>query len=84
MTLRDGPPRDPEDGMMQRTRRMTAVSIASVGIDIAKFTFHLVTLDLHGKVSVRKKFSRKQLLAYTAKLSTALIGSIFALLAQLF
>ncbi len=45
-----------------------------VGIDIAKLTFHLVALDPHGKVVVRKKFSRQQLLAYTAKLSTALIG----------
>ncbi len=33
------------------------MSIASVGIDIAKFTFHLGALDLHGKVVVRKKFS---------------------------
>ncbi len=50
------------------------MSIASVGIDIGKLTFHLVALDVHGKVVVRKKFSRKQLLAYTAKLKTALIG----------
>jgi transposase len=28
----------------------------------------------HGKVVVRKKFSRKQLLAYTATLQTSLIG----------
>ena len=51
------------------------MSIASVGIDIGKLTFHLVALDDHGKVVVKKKFSRKQLLAYTAKLSTALIGT---------
>ena len=50
------------------------MSIASVGIDIGKLTFHLVALDDHGKVVVRKKFSRKQLLVYSAKLETALIG----------
>ena len=51
------------------------MSIASVGIDIGKNTFHLVALDTQGKVVVRKKFSRQQLLAYTAKLRTALIGT---------
>ncbi len=34
------------------------MSIASVGIDIGKLTFHLVTLDAHGKVVVRKEFSQ--------------------------
>ena len=58
---------------MQRTRRIIAMSIASVGIDIGKLTFHLVALDAHGKVVVRKKFSRKQLLTYTARLKTALL-----------
>ncbi len=50
------------------------MSIASVGIDIGKNTFHLVALDAHGKAVVRKKFSRQQLLAYTAKLNAVLIG----------
>jgi transposase len=48
--------------------------IASVGIDLGKTTFHLVALDDRGKVVVRKKFSRKQLLAYTANLPPSLIG----------
>jgi transposase len=39
--------------------------ITSVGIDLGKTTFHLVALGEHGKVVARKKFSRKQLLAYT-------------------
>ena len=51
------------------------MSIASIGIDIGKLTFHLVALDDHGKVVVRKKLSRKQLLVYTAKLKTVLIGT---------
>ena len=48
--------------------------LASVGIDIGKTTFHLVGLDRHGKLVVRKKLSRKQLLAYTARLNASLIG----------
>src|SRR5260370_40855930 len=48
--------------------------IASIGIDLGKTNFHLVALGEHSKVVVRKKFSRKQLLAYTANLQTALIG----------
>jgi len=48
--------------------------IASVGIDLGKTTFLLVALDDHSKVVIRKKFSRKQLLAYTANLPSSLIG----------
>ena len=48
--------------------------IASIGIDLGKTTFHLVALDEHGKIVGKKKFSRKQLLAYTANLQAALIG----------
>lgn len=50
------------------------MNIASVGIDIGKTTFHLVALGERNKVLIRKKFSRSQLLAYTAKLASALIG----------
>ena len=48
--------------------------IASIGIDLGKTTFHLVALGEHSKVLVRKKFSRAQLLAYTANLPCLLIG----------
>jgi transposase len=48
--------------------------ITSVGIDLGKTTFHLVALSEHGKVVVKKKFSRTQLLAYTANLQASLIG----------
>src|SRR5579872_1779650 len=48
--------------------------IASIGIDLGKTTFHLVALGEHSKVLIRKKFSRAQLLAYTAKLPGSLIG----------
>lgn len=48
--------------------------IASIGIDLGKTTFHLVALGERSKVLVRKKFSRAQLLAYTAQLPSSLIG----------
>lgn len=48
--------------------------IASIGIDLGKTTFHLVALGEHSKVLVRKKFSRTQVLAYTANLPSSLIG----------
>ena len=48
--------------------------IASVGIDLGKTTFHLVALGARGQVIVRKKFSRRQLMAYTANLPHLLIG----------
>ena len=50
------------------------MDIASIGIDLGKTTFHLVALNRRGKVVVRKKFSRHQLLAYTANLPSSLIG----------
>src|SRR6476620_3929900 len=48
--------------------------IASVGIDLGKNTFHLVALGERSKILLRKKFSRAQLLAYTANLPSSLIG----------
>ena len=50
------------------------MQIHSVGIDLGKTTFHLVALGASGRVVVRKKFNRKQLLAYTANLPASLIG----------
>jgi transposase len=48
--------------------------ITSIGIDLGKTVFHLVALGDRSKVLVRRKFSRSQLLAYTANLPSALIG----------
>jgi transposase len=50
------------------------MNIASIGIDLGKTTFHLVALDDHGNIVIRKKFSRKQLLAYTANLPSSSVG----------
>ena len=50
------------------------MQIASVGIDLGKTTFHLVALGVAGKVLVRKKFTQRQLLTYTANMQISLIG----------
>jgi len=41
------------------------MKIQSIGIDLGKTRFHLVALGERGKIVVRKKRSRKQLLAFT-------------------
>jgi len=50
------------------------VQTHSVGIDLGKTTFHLVALGAAGKVLVRKKFTQRQLMTYTANMQTSLIG----------
>jgi transposase len=48
------------------------MQIRAVGIDLGKTTFRLAAMDEHGKVIVRKRFSRTQLLTYTANLPSCL------------
>jgi len=50
------------------------MQLHTIGIDLGKTVFHLVGLNLRGEVVVRKKFSRKQLLHFTANLQVELIG----------
>ena len=50
------------------------MKLKTLGIDLGKMVFHLVGLDSTGKVVIRKKCSRKQLLAFTANLQVELIG----------
>src|SRR5947208_13585418 len=50
------------------------MQIKSIGIELGKTTFHLVALGAHSQIVVRKKFSRSQLLIYTANLPASLIG----------
>src|SRR6266700_4809562 len=50
------------------------MELHTIGIDLGKTVFHLVGLDLQDGVVVRKKFSRKQLLHFTANLRIELIG----------
>jgi transposase len=55
-------------------RRIIDMQIRSVGIDLGKTIFHLVALGDNGKVLLKKKFTQKQLLTFTANLQTSLIG----------
>jgi len=50
------------------------MQIRTLGIDLGKTVFHLVGLNAEGEVVMRKKFSRKKLLRFTANLQVALIG----------
>ena len=50
------------------------MQLHTIGIDLGKTLFHLVGLNQRGEVVVRKKFSRKQLLHFTANLRVELIG----------
>jgi transposase len=50
------------------------MQIRSIGIDLGKTTFHLVALGTRSQIVIRKKFSRWQLLVYTAQLAPSRIG----------
>ena len=50
------------------------MQIRSVGIDLGKTTFHLVALGDNGKVLLKRKFTQKQLITFTANLQSSLIG----------
>ncbi|MCU1313640.1 MAG: transposase family protein [Acidobacteriaceae bacterium] len=50
------------------------MELQTIGIDLGKTVFHLVGLNRRGEIVVRKRFSRKQLLHFTANLRVELIG----------
>ena len=50
------------------------MQLHTIGIDLGKTLFHLLGLNQRGEVVVREKFSRKQLLHFTAKLQVELIS----------
>src|ERR1700733_4360915 len=60
--------------LLADSRRIIDMRIRSVGIDLGKTTFHLVALGDNCKVLLKKKFSQKQLIAFTANMQTCLIG----------
>src|SRR5271163_4864458 len=60
--------------LLAGSRRIIDMQIRSVGIDLGKTTFHLVALSAAGKVLLRKKFTQKQLITFTANMQTSLIG----------
>ena len=49
------------------------MELHTIGIDLGKTIFHLAGLNSRGKVVVRKKFSRLQLLRFTATQQVCLI-----------
>jgi hypothetical protein len=51
------------------------MQIRSVGIDLGKTTFHLVALSAAGEVLLRKKFTQKQLVTFTANIRTYASGA---------
>jgi transposase len=50
------------------------MNMHSIGIDLGKTVFHLIGLNHSGEVVVRKKFSRIQLLRFTANVHVQLVG----------
>ena len=50
------------------------MKIHTIGIDLGKTSFHVAGLNERGEVVVRKRFSRTQLLRFTANRKVHLIG----------
>ena len=50
------------------------MELHTIGIDLGKTVFHLVALNARGEVVARKKFSRTQLLRFTANMRVELMG----------
>lgn len=48
--------------------------LSVIGIDLAKQVFHLVGMDAHGKVVIRKRLYRAQVMTFLAQLPPTLIG----------
>lgn len=50
------------------------MKLQALGIDLGKNVFHLVGLDANGQVVIRKRCSRRQVLAFTANIQAQVIG----------
>jgi len=50
------------------------MEIRVIGIDLAKSVFHLVGMDQRGKRVAVKRLSRFQMMVYTARIRSCLIG----------
>jgi hypothetical protein len=61
-------------GAIRGVHRRRSMEIDTIGIDLGKTVFHLVGLNASGEVVVRRKFSRPQLLRFTANLRVRRIG----------
>jgi rhodanese-related sulfurtransferase len=71
---RDGPPIEvrPRGGTHERGRR--PMQVTTIGLDIAKHVFQVHGVDRHGKVVLRKRLRRVQVLAFFANLPPCRIG----------
>ncbi|WP_245499419.1 hypothetical protein [Mesorhizobium sp. M1A.F.Ca.ET.072.01.1.1] len=49
-------------------------SVATIGMDLGKNSFHLIGMDARGKVIVRQKLTRGRLEQYMATLQPCLVG----------
>lgn len=59
---------------MPKSKIPKAGAIAFVGVDIGKNTFHVVGLDMRGRIAVRQKFSRRAIEEWFANLPRCLVG----------
>jgi transposase len=50
------------------------LEISTIGVDLAKTSFHVIGLNPQGEIVLRRKFSRKQLLQFTSNKQQMLIG----------
>jgi transposase len=57
-----------------REREGLKMTVQTIGIDLAKHVFQLHGVDAHGRVVLRKKLRRTNLLAFLADLPRCLIG----------
>ncbi len=56
------------------THQTTTEGITTIGVDLGKNTFHLIGMDARGRIVLRRKVSRGQLLQCVANLPICLIG----------
>ena len=59
---------------MATTSKRNTLTLASVGIDIGKDTFHLVGFDTDGKIVLRRKIKRLALVSELEKLPPCIVG----------
>ena len=60
--------------LTMHTHQQSSDSVATIGLDIGKNTFHLVGLDKRGAIAMRIKVSRNQLIRRLVNLPPCLIG----------
>ena len=60
--------------LTMHTQQKSLNSVATIGLDIGKNTFHLVGLDQRGAIAMRIKVSRNQLIRRLVNLPPSLIG----------